>query len=158
MAKRNVPHHDPVGRIPVDVVRFRKALGRVIAEVRQGLDLSQEEFAAKLGLDQTTVAKAETGIHLWRLETWLNVSRALRIPFYELFRRAAERDPSGRNAMDRVVEALEPKDEVRLILIWRQLTRPGRDVLMERAEACLSLHRQDDNVVALVHQAKRERK
>ena len=151
MAKRPKPPRDVVARLPVDVVRFRRALGRVIAEIREGMELTQEQFADRLQLDQTTVAKAETGIHLWRLETWLMVSQSLKIPFHELFRRAAERDsPQGKTAMNRVVEALEPSEQ-RLIQVWRQLTPEGRQVLVERAEACLQIYRTGDNIVPLVH-------
>ena len=52
--------------------------------------------------------------------------------------------------MNRVVEALEPSEQ-RLIQVWRQLTPEGRQVLVERAEACLQLYRTGDNIVPLVH-------
>ena len=151
--KRQMPTRGPTRRIPVDVVRFRRALGVVIAEVRDGMGMTQEAFAATLGLDQTTVAKAETGIHLWRLETWLEVSRALKIPFYELFRRAAERDSMQGGSIIRRVEALD-EQEVGLVRVWRQLTVEGQEILSGRANACLELYHREDNVVPLVHGGK----
>ena len=150
--KRRAPHREPAGT--ADVVRFRKALGRVIAEIRRGMEMPQSVFAEKLGLDQSTVAHAELGKHLWRLETWLQVSRVLKVPFYELFRRAGDLGTQSGVGMNRVVVALDPKEEVRLIHLWRQLTQEGRTVLMARAEACLELYRHGDNVVPLVHEAR----
>lgn len=155
--KKQGSRRDPAGKTPADVDRFRKALGRVIAEVREGMELSQEAFAARLGLDQTTVAKAETGKHLWRLETWLIVSRALRIPFYELFRRAVERDSQTRSGVYRRIEALD-EEEVSLVRIWRQLTPEGRRILQGRAKACLELYHREDNVVPLVQETRGNQK
>lgn len=151
--KRKPPRPDPAGELAA-VRQFRKALGRVIAEVRDGMGMTQEAFAAKLGLDQTTVAKAETGVHLWRMETWLRVGQTLKVPFYDLFKRALEKDTQlGSGVMSRRVEALD-EQEIELVRVWRQLTPEGREILLGRARACLDLYHREDNVVPLVHEAR----
>lgn len=140
-----------------DETRFRKSMGRVIAAVRKGLDMTQATFADALELDQTTVAKAETGVHLWRLETWLKLGKILNVPFYELFKSAADTD--GRAVVEaskkRTIEALE-STESELLRFYRSCNNEGREILMDKAHACAELYSRDRKVVVLTRQKARK--
>lgn len=65
-----------------------KALGSVIREIRQGMKLSQEEFAWKSGMDRTTVSMLERGLMSPTLRTMVKLSSALQVGVSTLIARA----------------------------------------------------------------------
>lgn len=112
------------------------ALGRVMKELRESRGLTQQQLAGICGVDQTTIAKLETGIHMPRNETWSRLLHPLRVSLAEVMTMAHERTAlkGGRQ-----VSALDP-DEAALVAIYQDLTAQGRRILMDRAKACLTLH------------------
>jgi ribosome-binding protein aMBF1 (putative translation factor) len=64
------------------------ALGKAIRQVRQELNLSQEELAHQAGVDRAYVSGIERAQHNVAVINLTKISRALGIKLAELFRRA----------------------------------------------------------------------
>lgn len=62
-----------------------KSLGRVIADRRKRLNLSQEEFAFKVGLDATYISRIECGTCNYTITVTCWIAKALDTTISELF-------------------------------------------------------------------------
>lgn len=123
---------------------FCLALGQVIRGIRNAMGLTQEAFAAKVGLDQTTIAKAETGVHFGRIDTWLQISEAIEMPIDTIFKKAADivgKVPSTRRSemMARIIEALE-REEQRLVKLYRASNEKGKRQFADVAASIQAAH------------------
>lgn len=61
-----------------------EAFGLAVRRIRQERAITQEELAHRAGISLTSVARLETGRHGVRLETVLNMARAMQITGSEL--------------------------------------------------------------------------
>lgn len=143
-----------VRRAGVSEPAFKKALGKVVAALRKGADLTQAEFANRLDVDQTTVTKVETGVHLWRMETWLKAGEVLEVDFYEMFKCAANPNDDSGGAMGRKIVALEP-DELALVKLFRLSNEEGREAINAAATHYAKMHPKDSRVVPMSKPGKR---
>ena len=80
----------------MDCERFRLTLGGVLRERRSGLGLSQEDFAAELGLHRTYIGSVERGERNCGIDNLRRIAEALGVRLSELIREA-----EGRNARSR---------------------------------------------------------
>lgn len=60
-----------------ELVRSPKQLGVVLRHFRRGRDLTQAELAKRAGLRQGTVSQVETGLATVKLNTVMDILRAL---------------------------------------------------------------------------------
>ncbi|PZR07485.1 MAG: XRE family transcriptional regulator [Azospirillum brasilense] len=79
----------------------RVALGERVNALRVALGLSQEDFAAQVGLDRTYVSGIERGLRNPTLLVLLRLAQALEVPVTELLeepppRQKGERPPANR--------------------------------------------------------------
>ena len=66
-------------------LKFRKEFGKHIQFLRKEKNISQEELAARAGIDRVAIGYIEQGIRSPKLETIFNISNALNIEVKELF-------------------------------------------------------------------------
>ncbi|MFZ5443030.1 MAG: helix-turn-helix domain-containing protein [Myxococcota bacterium] len=66
-----------------------QALGRRVRRLREGLRLTQEEFAKRCEISVSFASLLERGERSPSFETLLTISRALEVPLSELFREGA---------------------------------------------------------------------
>lgn len=64
-----------------------KTFGKVLKQLREEMELSQEQFGFRAGLHRTYVSQLERGIKSPSLQTLHKISRALRIKTSELIAR-----------------------------------------------------------------------
>lgn len=74
----------PTDPTPDWVPARRRAIGRRIAQERQGQGLAIDDIAERTGLDRKTVMTVEAGRHAPTLDTLLLVAAALGLPLAEL--------------------------------------------------------------------------
>jgi DNA-binding XRE family transcriptional regulator len=88
----------PTDPTPDWVPARRRAIGRRIAQERQGQGLAIDDIAERTGLDRKTIMTTEAGRHAPTLDTLLLVAAALGRPLAELL---TEDDPAaGTEAAD----------------------------------------------------------
>lgn len=72
-----------------DWVRTKQiALGRRIGDLRRAADLSQEQLAARIGVDRRTIQRYENSVTDPRFADLLLLADALRVPVTDLVRAA----------------------------------------------------------------------
>lgn len=71
---------------------IKKLLGKRLRELRKYRNLTQEELAEKLNIDQRNLSKIECGNNFVTAETLSKISCALDIEPQELFRFASQKD------------------------------------------------------------------
>ena len=71
------------------------ALGRAIAEFRQSQGLSQEQFAARIGCQQSFVAKVELGVRRLDVVELIVLARGMQVKAVDLLRRVEEATPDS---------------------------------------------------------------
>jgi len=84
------------------------ALGKRVRRLREGLRLTQEEFAKRCGISVSFASLLERGERSPSYDTLLTIARALEIPVAELFREGAAVDanePSHARVIDFVRRA-----------------------------------------------------
>lgn len=67
-----------------------QAFGKVLRELREGLNLSQERLAFEAGLDRTFVSMLERGKRQPSLTSILMLAKALAVPAHELVHRTTD--------------------------------------------------------------------
>lgn len=68
-----------------DFLKFRSEFGKHLQTLRKEKNISQEELAARAGVDRVAIGYIEQGIRSPKLETIYNVSSALGVDVKELF-------------------------------------------------------------------------
>lgn len=69
-----------------DFTEFRSRLGKRLQDLRKQKGLSQEELAAKIGLDRVSVGYIEQGIRTPKLRTLFTMAAALEVSLEDLFK------------------------------------------------------------------------
>jgi transcriptional regulator with XRE-family HTH domain len=69
---------------------YRIKLGRVLRAMREEKGISQEAFADRFKINRTYYGKVERGENSISLDKLQNISKSLKIPLSELFKRAEE--------------------------------------------------------------------
>jgi transcriptional regulator with XRE-family HTH domain len=110
--------------------QLRGALGQVLANVRESRDLRQSDV-----LEQSTVAKVESGANFPSWPTFINLCRAYRVTPAEVLT-AAEALLEMKEGTR--MEAVEP-DEREVLKLYRECNAEGRRVFMDRARAVHTL-------------------
>lgn len=77
-----------------DDVSSLQALGRRVRRLREGLRLTQEEFARRCDISVSFASLLERGERSPSYETLLTISRALEVPMAELFREGSAPEAS----------------------------------------------------------------
>ena len=117
------------------------ALGRRVRGLREGLRLTQEEFARRCGISVSFASLLERGERSPSYETLLTIARALEVPVADLFREGASpevQEPSHARLIDFARRAHLSRQQVeRWIAVGHAMfglepERPGDD----RAARC----------------------
>jgi transcriptional regulator with XRE-family HTH domain len=110
---------------------LRNALGRVFADIRMALGVSQGDT-----LEQATVSKVESGANFPSWPTMLALCRRYRVSLHDVLHAAEE--AIGVEG-ERSVVAVAP-DEREILRLYRDCTAEGRRVYMDRAKAVHTLY------------------
>lgn len=69
-----------------EFLAFRKKFGQGLQALRKEKGISQEELAAKVGIDRVSIGYLEQGIRSPKLRTLFLISKSLSVSIQELFR------------------------------------------------------------------------
>lgn len=98
---------------------LEKVIGRHIAKIRKGRQLSQAQLAEMIDVAPETISRLERGISMPSLKAFENISRALEVPLKSIFdfeySQQVKRNASERE-ITRIVNFLKTKrlEEVRV--------------------------------------------
>ena len=81
MSRHGAPPEGPRQR---EYARFVKQLGEQVRSARERAGLTQEQLAARTGLERSTIAKIESG-HPPSFDGLVAIARALVVPTRDLF-------------------------------------------------------------------------
>lgn len=76
-----------------------KQLGRILREVREEKDISQDKLAREMNTDRTTISLIERGLRSPYLRTLMQIGAALDVPPSEMLRRLELRLGDGWRAV-----------------------------------------------------------
>lgn len=74
-------------RMKVKGINYKSQLGDFLRDTRKKAELSQEEFADKIGINRTYYGNLERGENSVSIDKLHKISRVLNIPLSELFKR-----------------------------------------------------------------------
>ena len=69
-----------------EFLTFRKKFGQGLQTLRKQKGISQEELAAKVGIDRVSIGYIEQGIRSPKLRTLFLISKSLSVSIQELFK------------------------------------------------------------------------
>lgn len=69
-----------------EFLAFRKKFGQGLQTLRKQKGISQEELAAKVGIDRVSIGYLEQGIRSPKLRTLFLISKSLSVSIQELFK------------------------------------------------------------------------
>lgn len=72
-----------------------KALGRAIAEAREERGMTQRQFAARLGIDQSVLARIEIGMRRLDVVEFISLARAMNMEPSVLLKVVEEATPAS---------------------------------------------------------------
>ena len=100
-----------------------------LIKLRKNLGLTQQQVAAKLGIDRTTYTKYETGVSEPSFEMLIRLSQLLGISLDELFGAPVD-DRLLASVSDSGIDNLSP-DEQQLIAAYRSLTEDKKQRIID---------------------------
>lgn len=135
---RTVPPHVPEG--PREEKSSLVTLGRRVRSLREGLRLTQEEFAGRCGISVSFASLLERGERSPSYDTLLTIARALEVPVSDLFREGLSvepADPSHARLLEFARKAHLSRQQVeRLIAVGHAMFGLEREVGADRPSRC----------------------
>ncbi len=98
---------------------FERVVSKPLRALRQKAGWTQEQLAARLGVEPGTYSRYETGSRRMSLDFLGRAVVALGVPAWAIF--AGERDAVPRIALRKPPRQVRSKDEAALLLVWTRL-------------------------------------
>jgi len=107
-------------------VNVNEILGETVRQYRRAVDMTQEEFAAEIGVEAQHVSSVECGVKKFSLEKLLAIREKFQLSIDEMLPVSEPDESLKEKWIDEITENLRAMDTIQ-VGIWKRMIASRRD-------------------------------